>query len=424
MGVRTMFDKHYIPSKPFPDFKWKWACLQCTESLNDPVILLGVLFRMRKLEGRGLKYSSPEFAQELIELSNDVSDSIGVDLARRTGERNLIRNSGQYWRAVGLIPPSDRQEHGQIRLTEFGRRVADHEISQTEFAAITIQTFKLPNIHIQSKTECAIWESHSIVLYPLRIVLSVLYELHKLNEGYITTEELTRIIIPLSGVHAQTDDYVNFIRWYRNDDITLFGWPNCCEGANDFRIAREYLLFLSNYGYVNCTGGNIREHERYYFNTLIENEIAEILNTPISDASLQLVLEQIRNANVASEVERKRYQGFRTTRPNQARFRQEVLQACQRCIITNVTMPEVLEAAHIKPYKYKGEDTVANGFAMRTDIHILFDTGHLRISEDGVVELSSKARMDYGATIPPMIVIPSFINKDFIRWRWDNYNGI
>ena len=66
-----MFDKSYIPEKPFPEFKWKWACLQCTESLNDPVILLGVLFRMRKLEGQGLKYSSPEFANELIEQYGD-----------------------------------------------------------------------------------------------------------------------------------------------------------------------------------------------------------------------------------------------------------------------------------------------------------------------------------------------------------------
>lgn len=45
-----MFDKKFVPEKPFSDFKWKWACLQCTEGLNDPVILLGVLFRMRKLE--------------------------------------------------------------------------------------------------------------------------------------------------------------------------------------------------------------------------------------------------------------------------------------------------------------------------------------------------------------------------------------
>ena len=43
-----------------------------------------------------------------------------------------------------------------------------------------------------------------------------------------------------------------------------------------------------------------------------------------------------------------------------------------------VNVPEILEAAHIKPFKYNGEDTVANGFAMRVDIHTLFDAGHLR----------------------------------------------
>ena len=87
-------------------------------------------------------------------------------------------------------------------------------------------------------------------------------------------------------------------------------------------------------------------------------------------------------------------------------------------------MPEVLEAAHIKPFKYNGEDTVANGFAMRLDIHMLFDTGHLRISPDGIVELSGRARMDYGALIPPRIVVPEFTNREFLQWRWDNYNGM
>ena len=45
--------------------------LQCTERLNDPVILLGVLCRMRKLEllGQNLKYSSPEFAKEILRLA-------------------------------------------------------------------------------------------------------------------------------------------------------------------------------------------------------------------------------------------------------------------------------------------------------------------------------------------------------------------
>lgn len=138
---------------------------------------------------------------------------------------------------------------------------------------------------------------------------------------------------------------------------------------------------------------------------------------------MQETIGQIRTSGIASEIERKRVE-TQKSRPNQTRFRKEILQACKRCIITNVTMPEVLEAAHIKPFKYNGEDTIANGFAMRMDIHLLFDAGHLRISDIGEVQLSTRARMDYGATIPPTIVLPNYTNREFLRWRWDNYNGI
>ena len=417
-----MFSKDFVPSKPFPDFKWKWASLQCTEGINDPVVLLGTLFRMRKLENKHIRYSSDEFAQELLELSNDINGSVDIDLARRVGERNIIRNSGQYWRAVGLIPKADRS--GEIKLTNFGRRVADHDISQTEFSAITVQTFKLPNEFIQSGDECLLWKEHNLTIYPLRLILSIMIELKDKGYDYMSVEELIKIVIPLSGCHAGLDDYVNFILWYRNGEIDLKGWETYCKESNDVRISREYFLFLMNYGYINKQGSADRKHEKYTINSVIENEIREILATPITDASLQIALEQIRSTDIVSEVERKRVQSVRAGRPNQARFRRDVLAACRRCVITNVTMPEVLEAAHIKPFKYKGEDTIANGFAMRTDIHTLFDTGHLRISESGIVELSTRARMDYGALIPPQIVIPDFINKDFLRWRWDNYNGL
>lgn len=415
------FTKDFIPIKPFPEFKWKWASLQCTEGLNDPVVLLGVLFRMRKLEGTGVTYSSPEFAKELVELSNDIEDSItGVNLSKRTGERNLIRNSGQYWRAVGLIEKGDRS--GLIKLTDYGRKVADRDISQSEFAATTIQSFKLPNIQIQSEEECQEWKRNGLEIYPLRLLLSILKELYRLGENGITTQELIRIIIPLSGCRAQLADYVNFILWARRGEVSLQYWPNCCTRDNDLRIAREFLLFLSNYGYVQKVDGHNRLDEKYLYNYSLDVEIGEILSVSPSK-SLLTTLNKIRETDVISEVERKRVQ-LSISRPNQAKFRKVVLQNFERCLITNVAMAEVLEAAHIKPFKYKGEDTIANGFCMRMDIHQLFDAGHLRISVDGKIDLSGRARMEYGATIPPRIIIPEFTSIEFVRWRWDNYNGL
>jgi hypothetical protein len=418
-----MLPKHYIPQLPFPDFKWKWASLQCTESINDPVILLGVLFRMRKLEEKGLKYSSPEFAHELMELSNDVKDSIKVNLASRTGERNLIRNSGQYWRAVGLLEDGDGS--GLIKLTEFGRRVADRDVSQTEFVAITIQTFKLPNTKIQSVNECQQWLDNGLVIYPLRLLVAIEKLLYEKNAGFISTEELIKIIIPLSAnPNITLEDYVNFILWHRAGELSLIDWPDCCPRDNDARIAREFLLFLSNYGYLIRKEVKDRMSEQYIYNSLLDNEISNILAEKLSNASLIESIAQIRGKEIAAEIEKKRVEENIRTRPNQAKFRKEVLQACERCIITNITMPEVLEAAHIKPFKYNGEDTIANGFAMRVDIHLLFDSGHLRISENGDIRLSTRARMDYGAAIPPRIVLPGFTNKKFLKWRWDNYNGV
>jgi len=415
----SMLPQNYVPELPFNDFKWKWASVAPTESINDPVVLLGVLFRMRKLEPLGLSYSSEEFAQELRELSNDIKDSIGVDLERRTGERNLIRNSGQYWKAVGLLADT----RGTIRLTDFGRSVADHDVSQTEFAAITIQTFKLPNMQTQSSEDCFKWLNNGLLIYPLRLILSILREIMTKGHGsFITAEELIKIIIPLSACNAEVEDHVNFILWYRSGQVTLEDWPNCVPSANDARMAREFLLFLSNYGYLirQEQSNNLNEH--YIYNNDLDAEIATILAEQPRDETQIEAVEGI--AAVASDIERKRVEQQRTNRPNQARFRRDVLAAYERCVITNVAMPEVLEAAHIKPYRYNGEDTIANGFPMRMDIHLLYDAGHLRISENGEVHLSTRARMDYGATVPPRIYLPEQTSREFLRWRWDNYNGV
>lgn len=417
------FNASFVPRLPFENYKWQWACLQCTEGLNDPVVLLGVLFRMRKLErlNRHIKYSSDEFRIELEELAADIDGTdVGVDLAGRTGERNLIRNSGQYWRALGLIPTE--RAGGVIQLTEFGRRVADRKISQTEFAALTIQTLTLPNRLIQKKEECDKWDQAGIELRPLLLLLDIERRLSQIpGQGFLTKDELLKIVIPLSGVRGTLpQDYVDYVLAVRRGEVDVAQWPSCCPSANDHRMGREFLLFLANYGYLNRA--EERGRERFYYNDLLDDEVAQILSMS-NDGRFGDLIRRLNATSIVSEIERKRVQQSRV-RPNQARFRKEVLGNSPRCIITNVTMPEVLEAAHIVPFKYKGEDTIANGLTMRMDIHQLFDSGHLRIHANGTVSLTERARMDYGALIPPQIHFPPAVNLDFVRWRWDNYNGL
>lgn len=416
--------KDFVPVLPFPNFKWRWATLACTEGLNDPVVYLGVLSRMRKLEGRGLKYSSPEFATELQSLARDIGSSVtGIDLANRVGERNLIRNSGQYWKATGLI--SSQDTNGKIVLTDFGRKVADRDISQTEFAAITIRTLTLPNRKIQSATECAQWDAAKIEIHPLLIVISTIRELFIRDpaQGYLKPTELMQIIVPLSSVSNVTvEDYANFIIWYRNGQLDLTNWPSATMRSNDSRFVKEFLIFLCNYGYLIHCNDRVGVSAQYQYNELLDDEILELI-TPHPETQIDDVLAEIRSSDVTSDIERKRIQ-YQKSRPNQAKFRKAVLAQYERCAISNVTLPEVLEAAHIKPFAYKGDDTVDNGLCLRVDIHQLFDAGHLRISIDGAIDLSARARLDYGASIPPRILIPPFVNLDNLRWRWDNYNGL
>lgn len=119
-----------------------------------------------------------------------------------------MRNSQQYWKALNLIP---KDSHGLIRLTDYGRRVARHEISQTEFSAITMMTLRLPNPNIQNEAICEKWKNSGIVLYPLKLIMAICRE-----TGYLTSRELRSVVIPLSGNPATTvQDYANFIQWYR-----------------------------------------------------------------------------------------------------------------------------------------------------------------------------------------------------------------
>lgn len=71
---------------------------------------------------------------------------------------------------------------------------------------------------------------------------------------------------------------------------------------------------------------------------------------------------------------------LRVQRRRQDAFRKILLNAYEsRCAVTGTCVPEVLQAAHIEPYRGQQSQSVDNGILLRADIHLLFDTRLLGI---------------------------------------------
>jgi hypothetical protein len=80
-------------------------------------------------------------------------------------------------------------------------------------------------------------------------------------------------------------------------------------------------------------------------------------------------------------------------RRGQAEFRAKLLDAYdRRCAITDCAVVDILEAAHIVPFREGGESSnrVDNGLLLRSDLHALFDLGLVWIDPRGLVQVAEK----------------------------------
>jgi hypothetical protein len=81
--------------------------------------------------------------------------------------------------------------------------------------------------------------------------------------------------------------------------------------------------------------------------------------------------------NLPSDAFRDAIVSSRPAREGQPEFRGAILEAYgSRCALTDVSIEEVLEAAHIIPYALCGQygGHPSNGLLLRADLHALFDT--------------------------------------------------
>jgi hypothetical protein len=77
-------------------------------------------------------------------------------------------------------------------------------------------------------------------------------------------------------------------------------------------------------------------------------------------------------------------------RQGQGKFRKDVLKAYgNRCAISGCAIVELLEAAHIHPYRGKETHHVSNGLLLRADLHTLFDLGMIWIDDNRAVKSRS-----------------------------------
>lgn len=75
-------------------------------------------------------------------------------------------------------------------------------------------------------------------------------------------------------------------------------------------------------------------------------------------------------------------------RQGQSEFRTTLLKIYRgRCAFTKVAVRDVLEAAHITPYKGDPTNHPQNGILLRSDLHILFDLGLITIEDDYTIKV-------------------------------------
>lgn len=408
------------PVRPFDTYKWRWLSVQPSESLLQAPIFLGVLRALSHHEGEA--FSSEDLRDELATVQ--VATQSPVTLARDTN-RNLFRNSGQYWRGTGLITP----ESGVIHLTNLGRRLASGRVTQGEFAALMVQQTVLPNPATYSASEIAKWQTAGLQIRPLKLILEIMDVLGRqvgLAAASLNNDELIRIVIPLAGVQASATSIASNVFAYRQGRLDVSGWPNCAPDANDKRLAREFLLFLANFGLLRLDDSSgMREEQRFYLDELFDVDAA---TAPIDasifagEASAEQAVEEVRHSDLPSIIERQRTLTRVLARTGQSKFRSKIMRAYQgRCFLTGEQIAEVLEAAHIVPVTNNGADEENNGFCMRVDIHRLYDSGNLRIRPDGSLMLSDAvAGSPNYSGLPQAVTFPSFVNPANVAWR-DSY---
>jgi putative restriction endonuclease len=174
-----------------------------------------------------------------------------------------------------------------------------------------------------------------------------------------------------------------------------------------------------------------------------EREFAAILNAGLSvpdewpdrlDTQQPILeLDEPPQAIYLAEMEPRQILTQTVNRPfRDAKFRQHVRKAYdRRCAFTGLQLingggrPEV-EAAHIIPVEFGGNDSIQNGIALSGTVHWMFDRGLLSLGDDFSILRSRQLNTDVSHLLVPDLIarVPAAAHQKphphYLAWHRDN----
>ncbi|WP_380527292.1 HNH endonuclease [Streptacidiphilus alkalitolerans] len=112
-------------------------------------------------------------------------------------------------------------------------------------------------------------------------------------------------------------------------------------------------------------------------------------------------------------------------RPGQPRFKLEVFQRYgPRCVLSGIAVPEMIEAAHLRPVADEGSDDPRNGLPLNGALHRAFDA-HLFAIEPESLEVVTRPQgpslEELHITVSNLKDLPRKPHHDALEWRYQEW---
>jgi hypothetical protein len=127
-----------------------------------------------------------------------------------------------------------------------------------------------------------------------------------------------------------------------------------------------------------------------------------------AEASSQAASEERRAPITSDHDARVRVLYAIALREGQGEFKAALLGAYDnQCAVTGCAVKEILEAAHIRPFRGDHTNRTDNGLLLRADIHTLFDRGLLWVDEANRVQIDERlVSSEYGELRGKLLHLP------------------